>query len=1070
MPSGLFAVLPFLVLAQAPAPTRVADLLVSTRSPRGSSAGEVASLSGQAFVVLSEPSTGEELWATDGTPSGTRLVIDLCPGVAGSGPTLLTVVGSALYFMAGDSPLRGHRKLWRTDGTAAGTTPVANLACEALVPVGTELFCLNRTGVWKTDGTAAGTTAVHSFGTTVPNTQDITNAVALNGMVLFAGRDRRLWRTDGTSAGTVSVLPSRPAVLRSPLVVVGNTVFYVATDLTSGLELWSSDGTAAGTGVVSEIGPGGASGIYAPFTTSEVVLVAAGTRLFFFAQQAVTAGGSATTGIELFTSDGSEAGTVLVADLSPGTSSTFSSTSTLVAHGNRVYFSGPGGEPWSSDGLAAGTSLLRDLTPGANNASSPRNFLSVGARLYFDAAQGTTGRNWWVTDGTGAGTVALLTGDRRPSRMVGAVGSRALWLVDDSTQTGIEPWVSDGTVAGTVLLRDVSPGRTSGASAPRAFAQLGTALLLVGDDGAGRENLFRTDGTAAGTTLLRGGFHDIARIVSSSTRAWFVSTGQLWTTDGTGAGTVMLSASGADHLTVQGGRLWFSRASTTWEPFVSDGTIPGTRQLTGLIPNATGLGLLGLRVIDGAMYLIVDSPMGLQLWRTDGTPAGTSLVSSGLPGWGPDQVAVAGRRLFIGNGSTVWSSDGTVAGSGPLHTLTSPNRRIELVDALGGRALLRVIALNASGVLDDEAELWVSDGTAAGTQRLAVLGLIAGDAIGHSSFLGTHSVEVNGRAVFVFASRETVELWVTDGTAAGTSRLTDVLDQGRSDLPVRTPFASAGGFAWFAARDGTSGTELWRTDGTAAGTVRVADLVAGVRSSSPTNFFVEEPFVYFSAFDDQGDEELWALNVGLDNTPPVITPLLLGSQGQNGWFTSNVTVRFTVADPESPVTSMGCGDTIVSTDTSEVSFTCTASSVGGTSRASQSLKRDATPPVLTCPAAESAEATSPSGASVRLLDAVAVEALTTASSVQRAPASEVFALGSTAVRFTSSDEAGNVGQCITQVVVTDTTAPVITCPAPPSSWRRAPRPSRSRPRPSTWSMARHASPSRRPAAACSRPV
>ncbi|MBI4289715.1 MAG: hypothetical protein HY671_14965 [Chloroflexi bacterium] len=82
-----------------------------------------------------------------------------------------------------------------------------------------------------------------------------------------------------------------------------------------------------------------------------------------------------------------------------------------------------------------------------------------------------------------------------------------------------------------------------------------------------------------------------------------------------------------------------------------------------------------------------------------------------------------------------------------------------------------------------------------------------------------------------------------------------------------------------------------------------------------------------------------------DSTPPVITPIISGNQGNNGWYNATVTVSWTVADPQSPISSSsGCGPSSVTYDTGGVTFTCTAASAGGTNSKSVTIKRDATPP------------------------------------------------------------------------------------------------------------------------------
>ncbi|HET7533195.1 MAG TPA: hypothetical protein VFJ83_08610, partial [Nocardioidaceae bacterium] len=92
-----------------------------------------------------------------------------------------------------------------------------------------------------------------------------------------------------------------------------------------------------------------------------------------------------------------------------------------------------------------------------------------------------------------------------------------------------------------------------------------------------------------------------------------------------------------------------------------------------------------------------------------------------------------------------------------------------------------------------------------------------------------------------------------------------------------------------------------------------------------------------------------------DTTPPVITPIVTGTIGQNDWYTSDVTVTWSVTDDEGPITSRtGCGPTTISTDTAAQSLTCTATSAGGTSTQSVTVKRDATAPTVQCAAADGA--------------------------------------------------------------------------------------------------------------------
>src|SRR5262245_814893 len=160
---------------------------------------------------------------------------------------------------------------------------------------------------------------------------------------------------------------------------------------------------------------------------------------------------------------------------------------------------------------------------------------------------------------------------------------------------------------------------------------------------------------------------------------------------------------------------------------------------------------------------------------------------------------------------------------------------------------------------------------------------------------------------------------------------------------------------------------------------------------------------------------LWSPS-GTDHSPPVITPSVTGTLGSNGWYVSNVTVSWVVQDPESPIfATVGCDPVSVTTDTTGTTFTCQATSAGGTSSASVVVKRDVTAPTVTCP--------SPAP----VFQLAQVGALVTASLADATsgpvPPAQGLASTSTAGTFTTAvsgaDRAGNrrTVQCAYQVVI-----------------------------------------------------
>jgi hypothetical protein len=97
--------------------------------------------------------------------------------------------------------------------------------------------------------------------------------------------------------------------------------------------------------------------------------------------------------------------------------------------------------------------------------------------------------------------------------------------------------------------------------------------------------------------------------------------------------------------------------------------------------------------------------------------------------------------------------------------------------------------------------------------------------------------------------------------------------------------------------------------------------------------------------------------VATDTTPPVITPLIVGNEGSNGWYRGDVTVTWGLQDPESAISArVGCDQATVASDTAGETLTCSATSAGGTASRSVTIKRDATPPTIAAGASPSANA------------------------------------------------------------------------------------------------------------------
>jgi ELWxxDGT repeat protein len=423
-----------------PAPALIADI-----TPGGSTVfSNAVTYKGARYFLADTGSSGWDLWRTDGTPAGTLRVKDIGTGPVAGRAFEIVVAGGILFFVA-DEGTHGW-ELWRSDGTAGGTAMVKDICPPGgagpylLTPVGATLFFAANDGAHGAE----------------------------------------LWKSDGTAAGTVlveDILPGSPSALAvyPEFTASGDLLYFVTADTVHGRELWKSDGSEEGTKLLADIKPGAEGGYPA-------LLVDVAGTLFFAADDGVH-------GWELWKSNGTAAATVLVKDINPGPGwSMPDSRSYLEAIGNTLFFTGSDGvsgyELWRSDGTAGGTVLVKDLNPGSGD-SVPGDLTNVGGRLWFTANHH---REVWRSDGTLAGTALVSAGEYVSAPSFTGLGASVYFAADDGVH-GTEVWRTDGTAGGTRLVADLWPGRDS--AGPSGLTTLDGVLLFEADDGSYGRELYR---------------------------------------------------------------------------------------------------------------------------------------------------------------------------------------------------------------------------------------------------------------------------------------------------------------------------------------------------------------------------------------------------------------------------------------------------------------------------------------------------------------------------------------------------------------------------------------------------
>lgn len=719
-----------------------------------------------------------------------------------------------------------ERKLWKTDGTEAGTFQVENLPPEHYFPSENAIYFttnFNRE-VWKTDGTEAGTAKIYDGNGTLDPLGSYKDFFYF--VEQFSATEIGVFKTNGTETTKILTFPEDEAA-RSGIFNDNNALFkfnenkfvFLIQSKSSGTTAYISDGTENGTELMHNSTKGALSQV----------------PLFFNNLSNITV---YTDNLKrVWATDGTLNRTNLIKTFTGSNSRRIHS---MIPFNGKVYFGFLfTADFWETDGTEAGTKALFNNIGGDGNVQGIEKLGSnliillergiylfdgtkttkldlpdltyinrvayekAGDKLYFTGNYKGQGDRIWITDGTENGTYSLdpfWPDNKVPANNMHALNNKLIFTLSGSNAgyNTDEPWVTDGTNAGTKLLKDINKTGNLDAK-PKFQTELNGKIYFAADDNIHGRELFVFDGT--NTSMVK----DIYPGFSSSNpydfhklgnkiifKAFTLDVGlELWITDGTETGTQLLKD-----------------INPTGDGFLND--------------NRAFVRINQFKEHNNELYFYADNGTnGMELWKTNGTEAGTIMLKDINPGFNASyRPALDGRPRFVAHDNELYFY---VSSSGSSNNLSN-------------------------------FQMWKTDGTPSGTVKIDIIE----NTIKEGTILPLTYFSFNNQFYFYGEDKTTRkdELFRTDFTT-----VTKIEGLGRQNAfyPLKEKIYYRDNN-----RGSEKGNEIWAVDKNDNFAI-VKDIVDGSQGSNPGDFYTFKDFLYFSVRNSNFRTELWRLS---DNTAP----------------------------------------------------------------------------------------------------------------------------------------------------------------------------------------------------------
>ena len=730
-------------------------------------------------------STGTELWAHDTSNHSTWRVADINSGATSSSPgvNMAFLIGDTLYFDASGGGTTSNRELWAHDTSNHSTWQVADISTGGNGNVG--LYMSTLVGDTLYFSASDGSTGTELWA------HDTSN--------------HSTWQAANINFGLGSSMPGQHLEL-----LVGDTLYFSANDGSKGTELWAHDTSNHSTWRVADINNwvmmGGAGLSSNP---GEYMAISVGDTIYFSAQDQPS-------GHELWAHDTSNHSTWQVADIRSGPGSgSFPGQYMEILIGDTLYFSADDGstgyELWAHDTSNRSTWQVDDLRSGPGSSDPGQNLeLLVGDTLYFAANDGSTGYELWA---------------HRPLSIdynTNTGGNVTTWAINASLPSGVSFGTNNGTIYGTPT---------------ELWTQ--TSYMVWANNSGGSSVAYLNITVVDELPTLSYSPNSLVLIKDNQ------STDLPLNATLTGPGTI---TSWEINATLPSGLNFGTSNGTVWG-------IPTVLQTTAaaytIWANNSGgssVAYLNITVVD-ELANIAYNPSSVTIVRGY-TMANVSATNTG--------GAVVSWTISPALPSGLSFDNGTVHGR-PMVNMSATTYTVYANNSGGSATATLTLTINEPTPNIDYSpdNYTMTNGTS-----YTITPTLLGQTGNISSILGAGTVSASGACTYgnllIFRTNDW-RMWAFNTSLSASTSNPYVLATNVSFTSC-THHVVHNGTMYFQASTNSTGAELWKTDGTAAGTSMVKDIVSGTSSSSPSSFFVFNDEVHFSSRLTSSGVEIWKTN------------------------------------------------------------------------------------------------------------------------------------------------------------------------------------------------------------------